>query len=1192
MIASQNGHDNVVEILIKAGADLNHLNDDGCNSLMIASINGHDKVVDILIEAGADINYVKRDGYNALMIASQNGHAKVADILIKAGAEINYVKRDGYNALMIASQNGHNKVVDILIKARADIHHVEDDRKNALMIASENGHDKVVDILIKAGADINQVEADGWNALMIATQNGHDKVVEILIEAVADINHVKQERCNALMIASKNGQYKIVDDITKFGTDINHVNENVHDTLFSGDGKNETEDYLNTFSLTRTLLLKRDKMLHLSTVQLIDLCFFAFEKKHKHVIDMLSSKNFKIFDNMTSTSLFYYVIFLFQKALNQDVQNDTKNELSDSTVSAQNDADVVNFKRSIDCYVQIVLLSHNNQAPTLDELLEYTTEIMAEYTSLEAFGQLPFFIYQKALKMIDTVIRANYIDKLMTLFQTLREHKYPEKTVSYLKEKNLLDPKEQGFYLSLTRDMLRMLLSGSDESSDFAQTLATNGAVDVFTNIIVLNSIINNSQSRYVTCELIMILHNIARRKGTKELVFFEKLRKTLKALNLPNVYDSLVQKMLLSLIVEDSDIISTTTDEIQTAIDYIKNAAKSPNRKYNGAHLSELLQGLAKFAKYPPACNQILPLLDKLKDFLTGEDLEQLEYTTECLKEMSRDMEASKQILNNKDITNRLTHLNFSGNIDISANVNSIFWRSGRNTGILLNELDKVLSDDFPKEFTVKKETLGQGAFGTVHLVRDRSRKHEHKFVAKKIDLREQANIATLNKKFTENETSFTSKQLGLLTDKDNIVEREEIKKVKRSIKERLIPAVRGDDKQLSDWPLSVLLQGLSKFTERDEYLNEILPLVPRLKEILSHEDIEEIIFTTQCFRELSRLPKASEQIIKDETLSDLLNTALSRGHKDISANVHSIRWRSGRATGMLPSKADFVVSEEFPKEFKIEPSTLALSGFGRIHLVNDINEPKDVKFVTKKMCKKISGTRKDMESFQKEASILIRLKHERIVQFHGFQKTENELFLFLEFVKMGTLSAFIKQHTILNEDVTRRFTVQILEGVKYLHENKVLHLDIKGNNILMADEANIKLTDFGLSTIVNEEGVEAERGTTRYMAPEMINCPEGRIFKHASSLDIWSVGCTVVEMITGSPPNATTTSVQVLFKVAMLQKPKYELPETASEYLKEFLEKTFKEKAAERPSAETLLNEDPFVAGKMLNLNQKNTI
>ncbi|XP_059142463.1 uncharacterized protein LOC131930109 [Physella acuta] len=433
----------------------------------------------------------------------------------------------------------------------------------------------------------------------------------------------------------------------------------------------------------------------------------------------------------------------------------------------------------------------------------------------------------------------------------------------------------------------------------------------------------------------------------------------------------------------------------------------------------------------------------------------------------------------------------------------------------------------------------------------------------------------AVLSTKSMGKKTWFISQLLLLLIEAGFIAE--------KWVLEKLLLAVKGEDKELSEWQYSELLQGLSKFTEQDQYLNQIIPCLPDLKEILKHDDIEEHIFTTKCFKDLSRNPEACKKMIGDETLiSDLFNKSLSMDNRSISANVHSIRWRTGRATGRLPPKAEFLVSDEFPTEFKIIPTPLAQGGFGSVHFVIDINQPDDVQFVAKKTLRKLSGTDKCMETFQKEASILISLKQERIVQFHGFQKTETELLLFLEFVKMGTLTAFVKQHTRLNEALTRQFTIQILEGVKYLHENKIVHLDIKGNNILMADEANIKLTDFGLSTILNEEeGVEAEKGTTRYMAPEMINCPEGRIFKYEISLDIWSVGSTVVEMVTGVPPNSTTASVNVIFKRANLEKPKYNLPVESSIYLQQFLEKTFRLEAAERPSAETLLKEDAFVTG-----------
>ncbi|XP_059176238.1 mitogen-activated protein kinase kinase kinase 3-like [Physella acuta] len=295
----------------------------------------------------------------------------------------------------------------------------------------------------------------------------------------------------------------------------------------------------------------------------------------------------------------------------------------------------------------------------------------------------------------------------------------------------------------------------------------------------------------------------------------------------------------------------------------------------------------------------------------------------------------------------------------------------------------------------------------------------------------------------------------------------------------------------------------------------------------------------------------------------------------------IHSALWRSGRTTGLLPKQYDRLYSDEFPKQFEIMATRLGKGGFGTVHLVIDTNRKDEEKFVAKK----ISQSQKDLSKWMNEASILIKLRHERIVQFHGFQKNETEIDLFLEFIKLGTLADFIKRNIRLNVELTRHFTIQILEGVKYLHENNILHLDIKGNNILMADESNIKLTDFGLSTIfTEEEGVQAERGTTRYMAPEMVDCPDGKIFEHAKSLDIWSVGCTVVEMATGSPPNSTTSSQAVLFQKAMLTKPKYELPVTASKYLIEFLDKTFMIKASDRPSAESLLKDDPFITGLML--------
>lgn len=86
-------------------------------ALMLASESGHQEIVKILIDAGADVNATTEDGQTALMLASQNGHQEIVNILIDAGADVNATAEDGQTALTLASQNGHQEIVNILIDA-------------------------------------------------------------------------------------------------------------------------------------------------------------------------------------------------------------------------------------------------------------------------------------------------------------------------------------------------------------------------------------------------------------------------------------------------------------------------------------------------------------------------------------------------------------------------------------------------------------------------------------------------------------------------------------------------------------------------------------------------------------------------------------------------------------------------------------------------------------------------------------------------------------------------------------------------------------------------------------------------------------------------------------------------------------------------------------------------------------------
>lgn len=159
-------------------------------------------------------------------------------------------------------------------------------------------------------------------------------------------------------------------------------------------------------------------------------------------------------------------------------------------------------------------------------------------------------------------------------------------------------------------------------------------------------------------------------------------------------------------------------------------------------------------------------------------------------------------------------------------------------------------------------------------------------------------------------------------------------------------------------------------------------------------------------------------------------------------------------------------------------------------------------------------------IESIEDEIRILKELKHENVVRFIGSQKSSSKIYLFFEYISGGSLTSLIKKFGQLNESLIKRYCKQILEGLEYLHVYGVVHSDVKGPNILVDKGGICKLTDFGSSRKVyrpnNEEEKEQQvTGTANWMAPEVIK-QEG----YGRSADIWSFGCTVIEMLTGKLP------------------------------------------------------------------------
>uniref|UniRef100_A0A4W3IBK1 Mitogen-activated protein kinase kinase kinase 3 n=1 Tax=Callorhinchus milii TaxID=7868 RepID=A0A4W3IBK1_CALMI len=255
-----------------------------------------------------------------------------------------------------------------------------------------------------------------------------------------------------------------------------------------------------------------------------------------------------------------------------------------------------------------------------------------------------------------------------------------------------------------------------------------------------------------------------------------------------------------------------------------------------------------------------------------------------------------------------------------------------------------------------------------------------------------------------------------------------------------------------------------------------------------------------------------------------------------------------------------------------------LGQGAFGRVYLCYDVDTGRELAAKQVQFDPDSPETSKEVSALECEIQLLKNLRHQRIVQYYGSlrEKAERTLSIFMEYMPGGSVKDQLKAYGALTENVTRKYTRQILEGVCYLHSNMIVHRDIKGANILRDSVGNVKLGDFGaskrLQTIcMSGTGIRSVTGTPYWMSPEVIS-GEG----YGRKADVWSLGCTVVEMLTEKPPWAEFEAMAAIFKIAT-QPTNPQLPSHISDHCRDFLKQIFVE-AKQRPPAEELLRHQFF--------------
>ena len=245
-IPENHNHAACVELMIKAGADVNKKEESGLTALMKAASNDLVDCLDILINAGADVNAtMEDDNYTPLNLAAFWGSNGCVQKLISAGANVNFANHHGESALALsvwqsptqwdgyvqdrkrsyfAVNCNRKECVALLLDAGADVNACDFDGRTALMKASQNGYGECVELLVEAGADVNVAcRNDCYTPLKLAAMYGHDGCLRTLLSAGANVNAKDDIGSTALLIASTYGHDCAVKELIEAGADVNAI---------------------------------------------------------------------------------------------------------------------------------------------------------------------------------------------------------------------------------------------------------------------------------------------------------------------------------------------------------------------------------------------------------------------------------------------------------------------------------------------------------------------------------------------------------------------------------------------------------------------------------------------------------------------------------------------------------------------------------------------------------------------------------------------------------------------------------------------------------------------------------------------------------------------------------------------------------------------------------------------------------
>jgi polo-like kinase 1 len=249
-----------------------------------------------------------------------------------------------------------------------------------------------------------------------------------------------------------------------------------------------------------------------------------------------------------------------------------------------------------------------------------------------------------------------------------------------------------------------------------------------------------------------------------------------------------------------------------------------------------------------------------------------------------------------------------------------------------------------------------------------------------------------------------------------------------------------------------------------------------------------------------------------------------------------------------------------------------LGRGAFGNCYRITDTNNGNE--YAGKIVSKEVLNTHKIKEKLVQEISIHKTLNHKHIVGFHGYFEDESYVYMVLELCERRSMSQLLKRRIILTDPEVRYYINHVLSAVQYLHENNIIHRDLKLANLFINNSMEVKIGDFGLSTqIENGERKKTMCGTPNYIAPEILG-KKG----HGCEVDVWSIGCILFTLLAGKPPFETTSLKETYCRI---QHCDYSIPVTMNKCATNMIRRIFVKDPSKRPKVNDLIQDSFFTGG-----------